>query len=455
MRQFLEGSDAAYADLERKATGACLTFGNEEMPVGTSVPRARIGFEVDPASREARLFVDRGLHYRGTIQSVRRWFARGEKRFPDFGALRRWISEDLARAYEPPDRHPSDRVTPVELLTDLDAVQSEIDAMSSLRLDPHTLFQALSGVVRGQDDALRVLARRVCHHLARSAPRRPATILALGPTGVGKTRTAEVLAAALADAGSAHHYLRLDMSEYQERHRVSQLLGAPQGYVGYGDGAQLVDALSANPRTVVLFDEIEKAHPDILRTLMNAMDAGRLSAPSAQAGGSRQVDCRQAIFLFTSNLDPTGILKSMSEHEGAPHPDAVDSICRTQLGLIGVSPELVGRMSCFLVFRPLRVEVQVEIIALAIARVANEYGIEIRHIGSSVILHVLEKARDDRFGARPFEYLVDEVLGDCFAGAGQSHTGTAVTVEGPPFRCTVSRPAGTGSEETDPDGSAV
>jgi ATP-dependent Clp protease ATP-binding subunit ClpA len=230
------------------------------------------------------------------------------------------------------------------------------------------------------------------------------------------------------------------------------MLGAPQGYVGYGDGAQLVDALSANPRTVVLFDEIEKAHPDILRTLMNAMDAGRLSTPSAQAGRSRHVDCRQAIFLFTSNLDPAGILQSLSEHRVLPDPHAVDEICRTQLGLSGFSPELVGRMSCFLVFRPLTVEVRAEIIALAIASVASEYGIEIRHIESSVILHFLEKARDDRFGARPFEYLIDEVLGDCFAVAAASPLGTAVTLEGPPFRCAASRPADAGSENTGPEG---
>ena len=108
-------------------------------------------------------------------------------------------------------------------------------------------------------------------------------MFAVGPSGVGKTRAAEALAQALnglLEAGAGYQFLRLDMAEYQESHRVSQLLGAPQGYVGHGEGSQLLDTLAANPRTIVLFDEIEKAHPSILRVLMNAMDAGRLSSSS-------------------------------------------------------------------------------------------------------------------------------------------------------------------------------
>src|SRR5258706_6750292 len=108
MRQFLEGSDAAYADLEQKATRACVTFANQEMPIGTSAPRARVGFEVNPANREAGLLVDRGLQYGGAVEGVRHWFARGEKRFRDFGALRRWISEELARGYDLSERHAPD-----------------------------------------------------------------------------------------------------------------------------------------------------------------------------------------------------------------------------------------------------------------------------------------------------------------------------------------------------------
>src|SRR5205807_2293117 len=103
-------------------------------------------------------------------------------------------------------------------------------------------------------------------------------VFAVGPSGVGKTRTAEAMAQVLREVdedNEAYQFLRLDMTEYQEAHRVSQLIGAPQGYIGHGEGSQLIDALRANRRTIVLFDEIEKAHPAILRVLMNAMDAGR------------------------------------------------------------------------------------------------------------------------------------------------------------------------------------
>src|SRR5262249_13030241 len=158
-----------------------------------------------------------------------------------------------------------------------------------------------------------VLARRVAQHAARVAPQRPLTILALGPTGVGKTRTARALAEALGTTGApgAYTFLRLDMNEYAEAYRGSQLLGAPQGDAGYGDSAQLVDTLVSNPRTLVLLDEIDKAHPKIMYALMNAMDAGRLSTPAKTSQG-RDIDVRRSIFFLTSNAEAEPILADLS-----------------------------------------------------------------------------------------------------------------------------------------------
>lgn len=445
MIRFINSGNAAFAALERQAIGRCVVFPRQLMPPGATPSRARIGFELSETDGTALLLVDRGIEYVGPNDDVRRWFVDGELRFQSFDRLRQWIQQDLKACYGLPagfSLNPEvHRPTPVSAteLTDLNAVMSQAATSNgTMHIDEGELLAHLSRRIRGQDDALRIMARVICRHLSRRFPRRPATLMALGPTGVGKTASAEWLPQALRDldaAGVGYGYLRLDMSEYQERHRISQLLGAPQGYVGYGDGAQLVDALVANPHTIVLFDEIEKAHPDILRALMNAMDAGRLSSSSATERG-REIDCRHAIFMFTSNLDASGILKEITDRNAFGNREAVENVCRRRLRAAGVAPELIGRIGCFLVFRPLSAEARAEVITLSIARVADEYGLRVAKIAPGVVANILNACPADGFGARPDEYLVDEVLGACLAAAARSGITSPIALEdGPPYRC--------------------
>ena len=330
-------------------------------------------------------------------------------------------------------------------ITDLAAVAAalrERQAAPSLSVD--ALRHALQENVRGQDQALRELAQRVVLHVARSRPRRPLSVFALGPTGVGKTLTAETLAAALGRmvAGTDEGgwgYLRLDMSEYGEAHRVSQLLGAPPGYTGYGEGAELLDRLEERPRTVVLFDEIEKAHPTILRALMNALDAGRLSRT-----GRGQVDCRQAIFFFTSNAGQAEVTAALASAAG--DADMVESQCRRALIKAGITPELVGRMGCFLVFTPLGPMAEAEVAALTIVRVAREYEIELTHIAPELVAELLATTKATGLGARPLTYRVDQLFGSAFLAATQlGWSGAWRLVTGPPPLClpqTNSQPQG-------------
>ena len=225
------------------------------------------------------------------------------------------------------------------------------------------------------------------------------------------------------------------MSEYQERYRVSQLLGAPQGYVGYGQGSQLVDALVANPKTIVLFDEIDKAHPDILRTLMNAIDAGRLSSAGVTSQG-REIDCRHAIFIFTSNLDFTAILRDAEAQDAFRQVRIMDDICRVRLRGQHLPSELIGRIGTFLIYQPLNVETRAEIMALAIHQTASEYGLNITYIEPSVVTSILALAPEGSFGARPDNILVDDVLGEVFAMAAATHPSHPMEVQGgPPYRC--------------------
>lgn len=283
MLQFIHADDAAFSQLETRCQKTCLCFQQQPMPDGAVPSRARVGIERDQQSGHYRLLVDRNVEYSGTNTDISTWLRNGTREFDNFDSLKCWMREDLAACYPARAKPcasacaesaqiPDVRPDPASL-TDLDAIEDVPGGDSSaVYVSEVELAARLREQVRGQDTAVATVARRVCRHLARKQPRRPATIFLIGPTGCGKTKTAELLTHLLSETSGDRAdfgFVRLDMSEYQEAHRISQLLGAPQGYVGFGEGAQLLDSLSSNPRTLVLFDEIEKAHPLVFRTLMN------------------------------------------------------------------------------------------------------------------------------------------------------------------------------------------
>jgi len=444
MRQFLINNDIAFRNLEEQARDACIRFRSQEMPPGSIPKYADIGFEISENPSAAKLFVDKEIQYNGSSHEIKSWFQTGVIQFPDFNALRSWFLGTLLHAFNGELAAGQDLgVQPVLKetttdITDMAVVHEGIrDIHRPLYLDEAVLFERLNQRILGQVDALKGLSAVMARHLARRQPSRPAVIFAVGPSGVGKTRTAEMMSQVLRefyDENNSYQFLRLDMTEYQEAHRVSQLIGAPQGYIGHGDGSQLLDALRSNPRTIVLFDEIEKAHPAILRVLMNAMDAGRLSTASRTANGP-EIDCRHAVFMFTSNIDANSILDELESRKAFGKRAIEDEVCRRRLHAAGIAPEIVGRIGRFLVFRPLSPEIRAEIVALAIAEVGEEYGLKIKYVEPSVIVDLMHKARSSNFGVRPERYLIDDLLGATFAEAASCDTSKPVTVVGPPYNC--------------------
>ncbi len=215
-----------------------------------------------------------------------------------------------------------------------------------LRLD-----EILHERVIGQDEAVQLVSDAIIR--ARSGikdPRRPiGSFIFLGPTGVGKTELARSLAAALFD--TEDNMVRIDMSEYQERHTVSRLVGAPPGYVGYEEGGQLTEAVRRKPYSVVLFDEIEKAHADVFNTLLQVLDDGRLT--DAQG---RTVDFRNTVVIMTSNIGSAYLLEGVTGH-GEIKDDArtavMDELRRH------FRPEFLNRVDDIVLFKPLtRTEIQ-------------------------------------------------------------------------------------------------
>jgi len=264
-----------------------------------------------------------------------------------------------------------------------------------LRLD-----EILHERVVGQDEAVRLVADAIIR--ARSGikdPRRPiGSFIFLGPTGVGKTELAKSLAAALFD--TEDNIVRIDMSEYQERHTVSRLLGAPPGYVGYEEGGQLTEAVRRKPYSVVLFDEVEKAHPDVFNALLQVLDDGRLT--DAQG---RTVDFRNTVIIMTSNIGSEYLVGDATS-DGEIKPDARDRVLSSLRGHF--RPEFLNRLDDIVLFKPLT-QPEIERIVDLMFDSLRE-----RLAARSLTLELTEEARrfiaergfDPVYGARPLRRFI-------------------------------------------------
>ena len=217
--------------------------------------------------------------------------------------------------------------------------------------------------VVGQDEALEIVANAIRRSRAGlSDPKRPiGSFLFLGPTGVGKTETARALAEFLFD--DEHSMVRIDMSEYMEKHAVARLIGAPPGYVGYDEGGQLTEAVRRRPYSVILFDEIEKAHPDVFNVLLQVLDDGRLTDSKG-----RTVDFKNTVLIMTSNLG-AHLLQSENLESEAAFEAAREQV--TQLLRQSFRPEFLNRVDDVVIFRPLGEEQLSHIVDLRLADYAS------------------------------------------------------------------------------------
>jgi ATP-dependent Clp protease ATP-binding subunit ClpB len=266
-----------------------------------------------------------------------------------------------------------------------------------LRLD-----EILHERVVGQDEAVQLVTDAIIR--ARSGlkdPRRPiGSFIFLGPTGVGKTELARALAAALFD--SSDNIVRLDMSEYQERHTVSRLVGAPPGYIGYEEGGQLTEAVRRRPYSVVLFDEIEKAHPDVFNTLLQVLDDGRITDAQGHT-----VDFRNTVIIMTSNIGAEHLLLG---GEGEIGPDVRDRVLTELRGHF--RPEFLNRVDDIVVFNRLTLDQIERIVDLQIADLRarlEERGLALELTEPARRL-IAERGFDPIYGARPLRrYIAHDV----------------------------------------------
>ncbi len=277
--------------------------------------------------------------------------------------------------------------------------------------------------VIGQPEALAAVANAVRRSRAGlQDPNRPTgSFIFLGPTGVGKTETARALADFLFDDEKA--IVRLDMSEYMEKHAVARMIGAPPGYVGYEEGGQLTEAIRRRPYAVVLFDEIEKAHPDVFNVLLQILDEGRLTDSHG-----RTVDFRNAVLIMTSNLGSQYILEMGTENWEQVETKVLELLRQT------FRPEFLNRVDDTIIFRPLSSEDIAKIVDLQIARferlmTERKLGLEVTPAAKQVIV---AEGYDPVYGARPLKRAIQRLVQNPLALAvleGQYGEGDKVRVD--------------------------
>jgi ATP-dependent Clp protease ATP-binding subunit ClpC len=301
----------------------------------------------------------------------------------------------------------------------------EAEASKLLRME-----EFLHERIVGQERAISSLSDAI--RRARSGlkdPRRPiGSFIFVGPTGVGKTYLAQALAEYLFDDQDA--IIRLDMSEYSEKHTASRLIGAPPGYVGYDQAGELTEQIRRRPYQVILFDEIEKAHPDIFNTLLQIMDDGRLTDSHG-----RTVDFSNTIIIMTSNLgvdtkrEPVGFVRSQSTVEANAQEKRIESSLKQTF-----RPEFLNRLDEIVIFEPLNEKEIAAVADLEVKQIAARIGTQ------QIILNISEKAMsllakegyDPQFGARPLKRLIERRIENILARAmlaGELDSGDTVDID--------------------------
>ncbi len=281
-------------------------------------------------------------------------------------------------------------------------LQSERDKLLHLEGELHLR-------VVGQDEAIRAVSDAVRRSRAGlQDPRRPiGSFIFLGTTGVGKTELAKALAEYLFD--DEQLMTRIDMSEYQEKHSVSRLIGAPPGYVGYDEGGQLTEAVRRKPYSVVLFDEIEKAHPDVFNILLQVLDDGRLTDNKG-----RVVNFKNTIIIMTSNLGSSYIQSQFERMTADNREHLIEETKNEVMGMLKktIRPEFLNRIDETIMFLPLDKDEIEQIVRLqieSIRRMLSENGVNL-HLTDAAVAFIASAGYDPEFGARPVKRAIQRYL---------------------------------------------
>ncbi len=395
-RRRLEEVEKELAGLQEEISALKTRWENEKAAISKvrelKARREELQAELQRAQRAGNLERAAEIQY-GELVQLEKELEEAQRRLDELQAAGPLISEE---------------VTPEEI-AEIVSKWTGIPVSKMLQSEQQKLLhmeEELRKRVVGQDEALRAVANAV--RRARAGlqdPNRPiGSFIFLGPTGVGKTETARALAEFLFD--DEHAMVRIDMSEFMEKHSVARLIGAPPGYVGYEEGGYLTEAVRRRPYSVVLFDEIEKAHPDVFNILLQILDDGRLTD-----GQGRTVDFRNVVLIMTSNIGSEYIV-SLTEEQRAEMEARVQEALRAHF-----KPEFLNRVDDVIIFHQLSKEHIHRIVDIQLDRVRKllaDKRIELE-VTEEARKFLAEKGYDPHYGARPLKRVIQRMLQDPLA----------------------------------------
>ncbi len=379
------------AELKEKSSGMKAQWQREKDTLGAV---GKIKQEIDQAKVEAEQASRRGdlqkaaeISY-GRIPELQRKMTEAEANLASAGGKAHFLKEEVT------DEDIAEIVARWTGIPVTRMLESEKERLTKLH-------EELARRVIGQDEAVQAVANAVRRSRAGlQDPNRPiGSFIFLGPTGVGKTETARALAEFLFD--DEHAMVRIDMSEYMEKHAVARLIGAPPGYIGYEEGGQLTEAVRRRPYSVILFDEIEKAHPDVFNILLQILDDGRLTDSQG-----RTVDFRNAVIIMTSNVGSHFILEHAAGDWALVETQVMADLRRM------FKPEFLNRVDDIILFRPLaaaQIERIVEIQLRRLERLLADRKITI-DVSPEAKKLLAEEGYDPAFGARPLKRAIQNLI---------------------------------------------
>ena len=386
---------ASYALALAEQNGTCPVL-QADLPEVCEPRECRIGFE--RAGGTSKVLIDKGVAYQGENAVFRTFLADGMFSYQSADELEGFLSElDSVVGAQGAEGSPENGV-------------SDADIAPITAFDTDVFRAKMAESVIGQDHVIETLSGLLTSSVRKTKPARPLALVFAGETGVGKTLTARCMAEALTEAtGAEFGLLRIDMNQLGERYQESRFYGAPPGYIGYND-PPLFEPVKRNPRQVILFDEMEKADPGVMLTLMNAMSDGRIESARIQNDGGNAYDLTRCIMVFTTNCH-------FDIEEGLSQAEVTDECRRQMRGMFNdlrFPPEIIGRLSEVLLFSAIDEAARRAIAELSIKRLGREYSLEVASVDSDLLDSFCWLCSCEG-GVRNIEYMAERVFGRLFA----------------------------------------